>query len=551
MGDKAAAKRRMEAAGVPVLAGYAGEEQDDERLLAEAEAVGYPLMVKAAAGGGGKGMRLVERAQELPDALVSARREALSAFGDGMLLLERALRAPRHVEVQVLADAHGTVLALGERDCSVQRRHQKVVEEAPSPAVDDALRARLVQAGRTAAAEIGYRGAGTVEMLLGADGTLAFLEMNTRLQVEHPVTEMVCGLDLVELQLRVARGERLPLAQEDVTLAGHAVEARLYAEDPAAGYLPQTGEVLAWRPPTGPGVRVDAGVTTGSVVAGHYDPMLAKVVAHGPTRDVARRRLADALDRTVCLGVTTNRAFLARVVRHPTFADGAATTAFLADEAAVAAAPPLDPSDVAAVAGWLHLAREDAAALRSPGLAGFSSSGRSRSTQRLAVVGVQEPVDVVLVRYRDGLAVAVGDTAPVTVSRAARGGVTVGGVVRDVDLVHVVTGDGLDRVLARLPHRDLDATDVLHAPPATGVVAGEGVLTAPMHGAVTTVQVAVGDAVEAGQRLVVLEAMKMEHAVAADVAGTVAEVVAAGSQVGTGDLLVRVSPPGSGPPTED
>ena len=540
MGDKAAAKRRMEAAGVPVLAGYAGEEQDDGRLRAEAEAVGYPLMVKAAAGGGGKGMRLVERAADLDDALLGARREALGAFGDGTLLLERALVAPRHVEVQVLADAHGCVVALGERDCSVQRRHQKVVEEAPSPAVDEALRGRMLDAGVRAAAEIGYRGVGTVEMLLGGDGTLAFLEMNTRLQVEHPVTEEVFGVDLVAEQLRVARGERLGHAQAELRPRGHAMEARLYAEDPGAGYLPQTGAVTAWRAPRGAGVRVDAGVASGSVVGADYDPLLAKVVASGSTREESRKRLADALDRTVCLGVRTNRTFLARVLRAPAFREGRATTAFL-DEVDVATPPRPSAQDLAAVAGWLHLAREDDAARRSPGLAGWSSSGQSRSRQRLAVDGDVHEVEVL--RDAGGLHVSVDGGEPLPVARAgAGGGVSVDGHVVDMDALRVTAADGADRVLVRLPHLDLDVVDVLHAPPSAGVAAGEGVRVAPMHGAVAAVDVVAGDAVDAGQRLVVLEAMKMEHAVVADVAGTVVEVVATGAQVATGDLLVRLEP---------
>ncbi len=536
MGDKARAKQRMADAGVPVLDGYQGEDQSDATLRGEAERIGVPLLVKASAGGGGKGMRLVEDLADLDDAIAGARREAAASFGDDTLLLERALLRPRHVEVQVLADEHGTVLALGERDCSVQRRHQKVVEEAPSPAVDPALRDRMQAAAVAVAEAVDYTNAGTVEFLLAEDGqTFAFLEMNTRLQVEHPVTELVTRLDLVDLQLRVAQGEPLPLAQGDVALDGHAIEVRLYAEDARRDYLPQTGTVVRWEAPGGTGLRVDSGVTTGSEVTATYDPMLAKLIAHGADRGEARRRLADALDRLVCLGVTTNRAFLAEVLRDGTFAAGGATTAFLDD---FTPAERDDVADAAVVAAWLHLSREAGAARRAPGLAGWTNARRVRSPQRLAGVG-DEPLDVEVVRDRDGCRVTVEDRTFVvdgTVAALRLDG-------RRVDLDAVMLGD---RVLARLPHRDLDVTDVLHAPPDALGVTGAGVLVAPMHGAVTAVEVAVGDHVEVGDRVVAVEAMKMEHLLVADIAGTVAEVVAVGSQVATDAVLARIEPDADG-----
>ncbi len=455
MGDKARAKQRMAAAGVPVLDGYQGEAQDDETLRAEAERIGAPLLVKASAGGGGKGMRLVTDLADLDDALAGARREASASFGDDTLLLERALLEPRHVEIQVLADEHGTVLALGERDCSVQRRHQKVVEEAPSPAVGGELRARMQEAAVTVARDVGYVNAGTVEFLLAedpaasglADGEpFAFLEMNTRLQVEHPVTELVTGLDLVELQLQVAQGDALGLTQDDVHLTGHAIEVRLYAEDATRDYLPQTGTVHAWEPPTGIGLRIDSGVATGSEVTATYDPMLAKLIAHGADRDEARRRLADALDRLVCLGVTTNRTFLAEVLRDGTFAAGAATTAFLDS---FELGDHDDPADAAVAAAWLHLSREAAAARRTPGLAGWSNARHTRSQQRLAGIG-EEPIDVAIERTRDGCSLTIGE-------HTFEVGGTPGALVLDgrrIDLdAHAVGGD---RVLLRLPHRDLD-----------------------------------------------------------------------------------------------
>jgi len=333
MADKSAARRRMAAVGVPVLPGYDGESQDSELLQREAARVGFPVMVKAAAGGGGRGMRLVHEAGELAGALSAAAAEAGAAFGDDRLLLERAVIGARHVEIQVFADAHGRTIHLGERDCSVQRRHQKIVEEAPSPAVAPPLRRRMGEAAVAVAKAVGYVGAGTVEFLLDPDGAFWFIEMNTRLQVEHAVTEALLGVDLVEWQLRIAVGEALPLDQ-DVALAryeagGHAIEARLCAEDPGDGYLPQSGRIVRWSAP--PVVRTDHALAAGCDVSPFYDSMLGKLIAHAPTRAEAVAQLAAALDRTVCLGVTTNRAFLAAVLRHPRFAAGEATTAFLGE----------------------------------------------------------------------------------------------------------------------------------------------------------------------------------------------------------------------------
>ena len=535
MGDKAAAKRLLEPAGVPLLPGYQGEAQDDATLLAEAERIGVPLMVKAAAGGGGKGMRLVTDLAALPDALAAARREAAAAFGDDALLLERALLRPRHVEVQVLADSHGTTLVLGDRDCSVQRRHQKVVEEAPAPGLPDDVRTTLHDAARAAAEAVGYVGAGTVEFLVDVDDagehTVAFLEMNTRLQVEHPVTEQVTGLDLVDLQLQVASGRPLPLTQDEVRLHGHAIEVRLYAEDPAGGFLPRTGRVAAWVTPTG--VRVDTGVATGSEVTAHYDPLLAKLVAHGRDRDEARRRLADAVDRLVCLGVVTNRTFLARVLRHEAFADGTPTTALLSEHDLTG--PAVDPDDLHAVAGWWHLQRRDSAAVRSPGLAGFTTAPWLVARQQLLTDG-DGPLDVTLRDTDVGADVTLDDrTARV---EQAPGGVLVDGRHRRL-VAHLVADDHL---LVALPHRDLDVRDVLLAAPDAVAAAGAGVLVAPMHGAVVQVATAVGEHVAAGDPLVVVEAMKMEHVVTADVAGDVVEVCAEGTQVAGGDVLVRITP---------
>ena len=329
MGSKRLSKIAMQEAGVPCVPGYQGEDQSDDTLIKEAEAVGLPLMIKASAGGGGRGMRVVTEPQQIAAQLKSARQEAKSSFGNDELILERAVINPRHVEIQVFGDHHGNVIHLGERDCSVQRRHQKVVEEAPSPVVDEDLRRRMGEAAVNAAKACDYVGAGTVEFLLGADGEFYFLEMNTRLQVEHPVTELVTGQDLVAWQLRVASGEPLPLTQEQVRLTGHAMEVRLYAEDPAQGYLPQTGPVLSWRPASGEGVRIDHGLVDGAEVGSHYDPMLAKIIAFGASRDEARRRLIRAVEDTVLMGLDDNRRFLAAILRHPEFAAGDATTAFI------------------------------------------------------------------------------------------------------------------------------------------------------------------------------------------------------------------------------
>ena len=331
MGDKRAARIAVAERGVPCVPGYDGEDQSDERLMTEAERIGFPLMVKASMGGGGKGMRLVHNLSDVHAALQTARREATAAFGDGSLILERAIINPKHIEIQVFADAHGAVVHLGERECSLQRRHQKVIEEAPSPALSPELRAKMGEAAVEVARSVEYLGAGTVEFLLDASGSFYFLEMNTRIQVEHPVTEEVYGVDLVAWQIQVARGEALPYTQTELSerLDGHAIEARIYAEDPAQGFMPQAGPVLRWSPPTGEGIRVDAGV--GTEVSSSYDPMLAKVVAHGPTREVARLRLIRALEQLVLFGPNHNLAFLKWLLRASEFIEGSAHTRTIDD----------------------------------------------------------------------------------------------------------------------------------------------------------------------------------------------------------------------------
>jgi len=344
MGSKRLSKIAMIDAGVPCIPGYQGSEQDDARLISEAERIGYPLMVKASAGGGGRGMRLVWEQASLAENIRTARSEAQSAFGSGELILERAVIEPRHIEIQVFADSQGDAVYLGERDCSIQRRHQKVVEEAPSPFVDEALRQRMGEAAVNAAKACNYRGAGTVEFLVDAKGEFYFLEMNTRLQVEHPVTELITGQDLVAWQIKVASGEPLPLSQDQIQLSGHAMEVRLYAEDPRNNFMPQTGQVQRWDLPDSDGVRIDHGIRQGQPVSPHYDPMLAKIIAYGSNREEARRRLACAVEDTTLLGVNNNKRFLANILRHPVFASGEATTAFIeqhfSDDCSLQAAPP-------------------------------------------------------------------------------------------------------------------------------------------------------------------------------------------------------------------
>ncbi|WP_313512470.1 acetyl-CoA carboxylase biotin carboxylase subunit, partial [Pseudomonas sp.] len=331
MGSKRLSKLAMLEAGVPCIPGYEGADQDDASLAEQAARIGYPLMIKASAGGGGRGMRLVRESGELIAQLRSARSEAQNAFGSGELILERALIRPRHVEIQVFGDHHGNLVHLGERDCSVQRRHQKVVEESPCPVMTPALRQAMGDAAVNAAASVAYVGAGTVEFLLDDSGEFFFLEMNTRLQVEHPVTERVTGQDLVAWQIRVAEGQPLPLRQEQITLSGHAIEVRLYAEDPAQGFLPQTGSVLRWEPAELDGIRIDHGLREGQRISPFYDPMLAKLIAYGATRDKARRKLIRAVEDCLLLGVNANQRFLANLLRHPQFAAGRASTAFIAE----------------------------------------------------------------------------------------------------------------------------------------------------------------------------------------------------------------------------
>ncbi|ODU56907.1 MAG: 3-methylcrotonyl-CoA carboxylase [Comamonadaceae bacterium SCN 68-20] len=536
MGNKAAAKRLMLAAGVPCVPGYQGEDQS-ETMLAQAREIGAPVMVKAAAGGGGRGMRLVDDLAALPAALQAARSEAANAFGSDELILERAVVEPRHVEIQVFADRHGHVIHLGERDCSVQRRHQKVFEEAPSPAVDAALRERMGTAAVAAARAVQYVGAGTVEFLLDRDGRFYFLEMNTRLQVEHPVTECVTGLDLVAWQLAVARGEPLPLRQEEVRLTGHAIEARVYAEDPGHDFLPQSGDIVWWRPPSGDGIRVDHGLREAEPISPYYDPMIAKVVAWGADREEARRRLLAALRGTGVLGIPTNLRFLADACAHPAFASGSTTTAFIAQHfSPVELRAPQSDSRVRALAAALWF---DATAYRGP-QAGWRSNGPARWPVTVADATQRHPAHVTM-QGDGGLLVELDGGARHELrlldADGPRRSVAIDGV--QTSAIAVFAADSL--------HLALDGIvaafeDVTQAPPQPQLAAGSSEVIAPMAGRLLKVFVEVGQPVARGQALAVLEAMKMEHQLIARSEGVVEHIGArVGEQVGGRSVIVRIA----------
>ena len=550
MGDKAKAKALMGAAGVPLTPGYHGEDQSDDVLAAEAAKIGFPVLVKASAGGGGRGMRIVENAEGLQGAIEAARREAEAAFGDGTLLLERYLGRPRHVEVQVMADGHGNVVHLFERDCSIQRRHQKVIEEAPAPDLSGETRQALTSAAVAAAKAIDYVGAGTCEFLVDEDGSPYFIEMNTRIQVEHPVTELITGLDLIELQLRVAGGEQLPMSQSDIVAIGHAIEARLYAEDPARGFLPQTGELAAFDVPANPGrVRVDAGVAAGDAISVHYDPMIAKVIAWSETRDGAAGELASALAGTSIAGLVTNIDFLGATLTHPAFLAAELDTHFIErHESALmgAAAAPSAEALATAVAVLLEEAAAETRAFagadpNSPWAVndGFRLNQDLEELYRFRFG--DEFVEATLVWGHDGRKLVVGD---MTTDFAYRTPETPGAPwsMRLGDRTfqaHAARagGDlvaGVDGRRWRLTPTPLGAD--------AGVDAGGGSLSAPMPGKIVRVEVAAGATVKKGDALVALEAMKMEHVITAPADGTVDAVnCEAGDQVEEGVELVAFS----------
>jgi 3-methylcrotonyl-CoA carboxylase alpha subunit len=533
MGLKDAAKALAQQAGVPVVPGYHGAKQEPEFLRQKAYEIGYPVLIKAVAGGGGKGMRRVDKVADFEMALESAQREAASAFGDPRVLVEKYVLSPRHVEIQVFADAHGNVVHLFERDCSLQRRHQKVIEEAPAPGMTPEMRAVMGSAAVEAARAVGYVGAGTIEFIAdGREGLrpdrFYFMEMNTRLQVEHPVTEAITGLDLVELQFRVASGEPLPFAQEDLAIEGHAVEARLYAEDPEKDFLPSTGKLWALEFPEGDGIRIDTGVEAGGEVTPYYDPMIAKLIAHAPTREEALDRLARALGETVVAGPKTNLAFLKRICEAEEFRAGRFDTGFIERnlQALGAVAVPADPLVVAAGALYLiERARQRlllAASDRAGDIQGawwaddgFQLLGRRETGMPLVVDGGDSALT--LGWDRDGPCVPLSE-------RRDRDFTVV-----EADEDVIVLDNGRQ---TRVSLRDPFAVDLEH-------IDESGSVKAPMHGKVVAVFVKPGDRVEKGQRLAIVEAMKMEHALVAPAAGEVAEVAAEpGAQVAEGARLI-------------
>ena len=520
MGDKAAARRLASTLGVPTLVGYDDPDQSDDALSVAAGRIGYPVLIKPAAGGGGKGMREVRDPDRLLDALAAARREALTAFGDDRLILERLVEGGRHVEIQVLFDAHGSGVHLGERDCSLQRRHQKILEETPSPGVDAILRARLGAAALTLAGGVGYVSAGTCEFLVDDRGEPAFLEMNTRLQVEHPVTELVTGRDLVADQLRIAAGERLGFDQAAADRrSGHAVEVRLYAEDAEDGFLPATGRIEALRWPSGEGIRIDAGVEVGDVVGGRFDPMLAKIVAWGPEREAALDRLARALDETSVLGLVTNLRFLRWLVREPVVLAGEARTDTL-DRIW----PPDDWATRTAIPDAAWMAAATALSVGSQSTDPWSGGWRLNARPVLTIEsdGVRRRVAI------DPDAIAVAEP-PAMTARA--------GNVLHLDL------DGRSIAFRIAPPPDVDASARAAATYATAGASGRAELLAPMPGSVLRIHVAPETIVSPGDPVVTLEAMKMEHVVAATVQGRVTEIrVRPAEQVTRGQLLAVIEP---------
>lgn len=538
LGNKREARLAMQAAGVPIVPGYDGEDQDPARLAEAAEHIGYPIMVKAAAGGGGRGLRRVTSPAGLPEAIARARSEAEKAFGDGRLILERAITGARHVELQVFADTHGRIIHLGERDCSVQRRFQKVIEEAPSPAVTPELRQRMGETAVAVARSADYLGAGTVEFLLGPSGDFYFLEMNTRLQVEHPVTELVTGTDLVEWQLRVADGEPLPLTQEQVQLTGHAIELRLYAEDPTRGFVPATGKVLALELPDPSLVRIDHWLAPGLTITPHYDALLGKLIAHGETREVARRKLVRALDALRVLGVQTNQAFLRRVLENDTFIAGAADTQFL--ETQFEQPPPAPPEfGVLAVATVLCVTRDRGLSAYASELAGYTNCAGIRVPCALECDDQHFQLTVETGRDPNEFEIRAGAAAlhaRLESRSAARCVLVLDGLRRSYDYVW----DG-DALFLHTPDGALKIRDLTYAPAARSDGPGSGRALAPMDGSVVDVLVRLGQRVERGETLAVIEAMKLELRVAADTAGVVRAVhVQPGAQVKARQVLVEV-----------
>ncbi len=542
MGDKARAKRAMLEADVPCIPGYQDEAQDIETLVEAVERIGLPVMIKAAAGGGGRGMRLVTELSQLQDAIGLAQSEAENAFGSSELIIERAVLRPRHVEIQVFADQLGNVVHLGERDCSVQRRHQKVIEESPCPVMTPELRQAMGEAAVNVAQAVNYVGAGTVEFLVDEAGEFYFLEMNTRLQVEHPVTELVTGYDLVEWQIRVARGEPLPVVQEDIELLGHAIEVRLYAEEPEKGFLPSTGPVSLFEFSESSGIRIDSGVTTGDEVSPYYDAMIAKIIGYGETREDARRRLLTALQDGALLGLGNNRNFLIDALEQQAFKDGLATTAFIAENYGDQFRPaPVQGSFVVGGAVIQHLLAMGEAHERAPlvshELLDWSSRGRAVSTREYQIDDIE--VSVRLETVAAGQYQVLFDSQEFLVEFMGMSDtcctLQINGRREMFNFVHEVPAT---LHLANATY-SMSLTDHTRVSPEAVDAAGGGTVVAPMHGLLLAIEVAQNETVVKGQRLAVLEAMKMQHEITAPANGVVLETPGvAGSQIAAGDVMV-------------
>ena len=549
MGNKAESKRRMIDAGVPCVPGYEGLDQSDKTLLAEGNKIDLPLMVKAAAGGGGRGMRLVHDYKELANAIKLARAEAESAFGSGELILEKAIIQPRHVEIQVFADTQGNTIHLGERDCSVQRRHQKVVEEAPCPIMTPELRKQMGQSAIDAAKSVNYRGAGTVEFLLDSSGAFYFLEMNTRLQVEHSVTELITGLDLVELQINVAQGQPLGLTQEDIKLQGAAIEVRLYTEDPSQDFLPASGPVDLWQPASGVGVRIDGGISTGQAISPFYDPMVAKVIGYGPDRETARLRLIDALKETVLFGTANNKDFLIQCLEKQRFIDGAATTAFIAEEFSetdlAVAQPSVEDAAAAAVIDLnleyqRHFARSTLSSHKlknwtmASGLVSRKQYQFAESLYDLSISPLANSPDTYLVSCAQS-------QQQVEIQLLTLEGQSASLLVNDSTQLATFKLRRQGQLYCSIAGRSAMFKDQIILDGAVDEAVGGGRVVAPMHGLLLEVLVKPGDQVLKGQNLAVLEAMKMHYEIIAEVDGTVEEVTAvAGNQVAADDVLIEI-----------
>ncbi len=542
MGDKIEAKRLVERVGVPTLSGQELAGLSADEISRAAARVGMPVLIKAAGGGGGRGMRIVRELGGLTEAVASARREAGSAFGDERVFLERYVDSPRHVEVQILGDRHGHLVHLFERECSVQRRHQKIVEEAPSPAVDAGLRERMTEAALAVARAIGYASAGTVEFLLDADGRFYFLEVNTRIQVEHPVTEAVTGLDLVREQILVAEGQPLSFGQSDVRLRGHAVEARLYAEDPANDFFPTGGRLLDWQPPLDVDVRVDSGVEAGSEIAVAFDPMMAKLVAHAPTRREAALRLAVALEKVVAPGVVTNRDFLVGVLRHPAFLAGDTTTDFIERHCPAKRREPTD-GEILEAALAAALATQVTRRARAPVLGTIASGWRNNPSalQEVRYRAGGREVAVGYLRQRDG---GFGCTLDGVAARVRLASSALPIAELEIDgrrrAFRVTPGPG-QTVYVQDARGEIVLEELPRFPEPEAVEVAAGGYAAPMPGKVLDVRVQAGDAVTKGQALLTMEAMKMEHLVTASADGVVSEVrVSVGQQVEAGQVLMVI-----------